>query len=338
MYRRLLAVGVVHLNKSGDGAADSVVAHELVDKNFAGWVDGGTGLVAVPPRLAIESALLALERGILRTHQACVNALTSMPALQEAYEKSPGGERDDERVRIIEEQEAGRLATTLLESARHEVLVFQVRPAPESPPWVTALTAYECATAGGANVAIADRLRQRGVRIRCIYAQGFLDCAQAREAMDRHTRQGLEMRAIHTLPTTMLLVDARAALLPLDTEAATGAVMFRHGAALDLLRAAFELHWGRSVPLVNGVGIRAGGPSDIQMRIIRLLAAGLKDDAVARHLHVSLRTVRRNLTALCDAVGVPTRFALATVAAERRWISGSTGVNTPLESRQRRSA
>jgi DNA-binding CsgD family transcriptional regulator len=112
-------------------------------------------------------------------------------------------------------------------------------------------------------------------------------------------------------------------MVPLDTEGATGAVLFRHGAATDLLQAAFELHWGRSVPLVAGSAAGNGVPSDMQLLILRLLAAGMKDESIARHLGVSLRTVRRNLTTLCEAVGAPTRFTLATFAAERGWIAAS---------------
>src|SRR5262249_59062341 len=115
--------------------------------------------------------------------------------------------------------------------------------------------------------------------------------------------------------------------------ATTGAVMFHHGAATDLLRAAFEMHWNHSVPLVPGDRPDEHAPSPIQLRILHLLAAGMKDEAIARRLQVSLRTVRRNISTLCDKVGAPTRFALATIAAEHGWITPPNN-NQPNDEKQ----
>src|SRR5262249_31010903 len=149
----------------------------------------------------------------------------------------------------------------------------------------------------------------------------FLDSPQAHDAVERYARQGMEVRVIHALPTTMIIVDGREALIPLDNTPTTGAVTFRHGAAMELLQAAFELLWSRSVPLATENAATDDGPTPIQTLILRLLAAGMKDESIARHLGVSIRTVRRNLTTLAEQVGAPTRFALATVAAERGWIA-----------------
>lgn len=319
LYRRLLRVGVVHVDGAGELPADSAV-RELVDKHFASWATDGTGLVAVPPWLAIESALLALERGVVRAHEACVRALAVMPTLQEAYERSPGCQSDDQRVRIIDEQQAAHLSVDLLETARQEVLAFQIILTPDHPLWTTAVVGPEVAVLGP-DVTVVERLCSRGVRVRCIFAKEFLDSPQARDAVERYARQGLEIRAIHALPTTMIMVDARVALVPLDAGRTTGAVMFRQGAATDLLQAAFELHWSRSVPLVADADCHGDAPSETQMLVLRLLAAGMKDESIARHLQVSLRTVRRNITTLGDKMGAPTRFALAAVAAQRGWIA-----------------
>jgi DNA-binding CsgD family transcriptional regulator len=313
LYSRLLNDGVIRINGTTEFAADSSVVHELVDKHFASWTIDGGGLVAVAPRLAIESALLAEERGIVRAHEACMNALTAMPTLQEAYEKSAGREGGDQRVRIISHEDAARLSVDLLATARYQVLAF--------------VTASACTpglpTDPARSEAVVARLRSRGVQVRCIFAKEFLELPRARDAVAYYGEQGFEIRAIHDLPTTMIMVDSRAAMVPLDTGAATGAVMFRHGAATNLLQAAFELHWGRSVPLVAGGASGNGVPSDMQLLILRLLAAGMKDESIARHLGVSLRTVRRNLTTLCEAVGAPTRFTLATFAAEHGWVAPS---------------
>ena len=52
-------------------------------------------------------------------------------------------------------------------------------------------------------------------------------------------------------------------------------------------------------------------------RMLAMLAAGLKDEAIARYLGVSLRTVRRRVATLMEELGAHTRFQLGS-AAERR--------------------
>jgi DNA-binding CsgD family transcriptional regulator len=321
MYDHLLRVGVVPLNAGGEAGPDSSVVRELVEKSFATQSTDGKGLMAVAPRLAIENALLILERGIVRTHEACVRALVSMPALQEVFERSPGRASGvDHPVRVVGREESSRLVTSVLETARREVLTFQTVPNAEHPLWTA--VGLDRPAQRDRDGTLTERLRRRGVRVRCIFAQEFLDSPHSRAAVERHHSVGLEIRAIRTLPATMLLVDSRTALLPLDAGGTSGTVMFRNGTTTDVLRSAFELHWDRSVPLITPNGADLDVPSETQLVILRLLAAGMKDESIARHLQVSLRTVRRNITSLCEKVGAPTRFTLAAIAAERGWISG----------------
>ena len=52
--------------------------------------------------------------------------------------------------------------------------------------------------------------------------------------------------------------------------------------------------------------------------MLRLLVAGLKDEAIARYLGCSLRTVRRRVAGLMEHYGADTRFQLgASLAALR---------------------
>ncbi|MFU8874424.1 helix-turn-helix domain-containing protein [Micromonospora sp. SL4-19] len=53
------------------------------------------------------------------------------------------------------------------------------------------------------------------------------------------------------------------------------------------------------------------------LRLLRLLAAGLPPETVARRLGLSERTVRRRIRAVCDRLGV-TRPIQAVVWAARR--------------------
>ena len=93
--------------------------------------------------------------------------------------------------------------------------------------------------------------------------------------------------------------------------------------------AGFELVSRRlgALPLVNHLLTRAGVPAllarylpaeDARYRlapatviglvVLNLLAAGLTDDAMARHLGVSVRTVQRRVREICARLGARTRF------------------------------
>jgi DNA-binding NarL/FixJ family response regulator len=64
-----------------------------------------------------------------------------------------------------------------------------------------------------------------------------------------------------------------------------------------------------------------GRRPDLQSgRILELLGAGLKDEAIARQLGVSLRTVQRAVRTISMALGVTSRFQLGAEACRRGWI------------------
>ncbi|WP_255951057.1 LuxR C-terminal-related transcriptional regulator [Streptomyces odontomachi] len=57
--------------------------------------------------------------------------------------------------------------------------------------------------------------------------------------------------------------------------------------------------------------------SEEERAVLVLLARGLPEDAVARRLRTSSRTLRRRIRALCDRIGVRTPLQAAVWAARR---------------------
>jgi len=57
--------------------------------------------------------------------------------------------------------------------------------------------------------------------------------------------------------------------------------------------------------------------SQLEIRILRCLSAGLKDEQAARRLEISVRTYRRRVTALCDRLHASSRFEAGVAAAKR---------------------
>jgi DNA-binding NarL/FixJ family response regulator len=54
--------------------------------------------------------------------------------------------------------------------------------------------------------------------------------------------------------------------------------------------------------------------------LLAYLNAGLTDEAIARELDVSERTVGRRISRLQDMLGVASRFQLGSQAARRGWV------------------
>jgi DNA-binding NarL/FixJ family response regulator len=98
------------------------------------------------------------------------------------------------------------------------------------------------------------------------------------------------------------------------------AILVHPSSMLSMLTMHFESVWDRSIPVhlyVSGRATPEQSDEHPDRRILQLLAAGMKDEAIARQLGVSLRTARRWLANLMAERGVTTRFQLGlTVARE----------------------
>ena len=86
--------------------------------------------------------------------------------------------------------------------------------------------------------------------------------------------------------------------------------------------------WARATPATLRTGTehdpQALSPDDLRLLWLRI--GGLGDDAVARQLGLSRRTVHRRVSRLCRLAGVHSRLQLAWRAGERGWLP-SEGMN-----------
>jgi DNA-binding CsgD family transcriptional regulator len=111
-------------------------------------------------------------------------------------------------------------------------------------------------------------------------------------------------------PLNMKIVDRRAVLLqgPHVPGSGPSVLEVRSPACLE---AAWR-YWDAVRRFAVPVKEWAGGVADLtprQRQVVALMATGLGDDAIATTLGVSVRTVRADVAALLDLLGVRTRFA-----------------------------
>jgi len=163
---------------------------------------------------------------------------------------------------------------------------------------------------------------RRGVRSRSVYDGDALGehgtLAIARQSIGF----GEEARATGGLPFKLAIVDGRTGFLPLDIRTpALGALIVHSSALLDALIALFEGIWLRAVPMrADRAAADPDSPATRAADVLRLMSAGMKDEAIARALNVSRRTVQKTVTDIMTTLGARTRFQAALLASERGWV------------------
>ncbi|MEU2862238.1 response regulator transcription factor [Streptomyces mirabilis] len=261
--------------------------------------DSMGGLRAVDPRVAIRALIRRRE-----TESELLAATAEEMAT--AYE---AGLLREEPSRLVEVASGeGAIAARLEEMyarAEHEVCLFDTPPylAPPAP-----------------QVDLQADLLSRGIVSRGIYAATGLEDPKVLSRALSMVERGEQARVLPTVPLKLLVVDGCRALLPLTASAAGGycAVVVWHSAVTEALQKLFELAWQQATPL--GQPVSDGGLTEDERTLTRLLAAGMKDEAVARHLGVSLRTLRRRVSDLQERLGAASRFQLGMRAAQRGWV------------------
>jgi DNA-binding CsgD family transcriptional regulator len=95
-------------------------------------------------------------------------------------------------------------------------------------------------------------------------------------------------------------------------------LLVRQPALVGALTYLFEAYWDQASPLPD-LDVRRPRV-DLRGNLLRQLAAGAKDEQIARTLGLSLRTVRRRVAELLIELGVDTRFQAGVEAVRRGWL------------------
>ena len=175
----------------------------------------------------------------------------------------------------------------------------------------------------GVSGVVQDQMR-RGRELRSIYPVTVLDEAQPLAWVREWADHGERQRVVSTVPHEFVVFGDEAVVCgPNWGEDTTSIVVVRMPLVISAFTTVFDDLWAG--------GLRVPDPelgTTEEARLLGLLAAGFKDEAIARHLGVGLRTVRRRVAALMDELGAHTRFQLG-VAAERRGQLGPRRLTAP---------
>jgi DNA-binding CsgD family transcriptional regulator len=178
------------------------------------------------------------------------------------------------------------------------------------------------------------------VELRSVYESAtFTDPVSLETALGgRSTGAGLRLSP--QVPLKLVIVDQKVAMLPAaGNDAGVASLVVYAPAIVGALAELFERVWESAVPqsmwVFDGelpadptaLGTAEGqstAPTRPRLRlegrtrsILDLMAGGLTDEAIARTLDVSRRTVQAEVTALAEKLGARTRFQIGLFAAER---------------------
>jgi DNA-binding CsgD family transcriptional regulator len=180
---------------------------------------------------------------------------------------------------------------------------------------------------GLANRAELDFL-ERGGRARSVYETAAVAIPDRRSILELYQSAGEQARILPSLPTKLIIVDDRLALVPLhldttDTPSPSFVIVHR-SALLEALCHLFETLWQVALPFrLPGEDAPAveAEPDALERRILSLMNAGLPDEAIARHVGLSHRTLQRRVHDLMNRLHAVTRYQLGAQAAARGWLS-----------------
>jgi DNA-binding Lrp family transcriptional regulator len=247
-------------------------------------------LLPTRPDIAVD-ALVAVRRAELDRVRVEARMLLSELRVQEQHQP-------ENLVEVIVGQEAiaARFAQ-LLNGTEEQLLVL------DRPPYA--------GETEKSDTRVRELLKE-GVTVRGIYSPDSLDVPGAVDEAYSAADAGETSRVHPQVPMKLAVFDRQAALLPLSVDQLVDSALVVHPCALlDALIEMFSLLWDQAVPMVPT------RMDPLDARLMTLLAAGFKDDAIARQLALSSRTVGRRVAELMESLGARTRFQ-AGIHTQRR--------------------
>lgn len=267
----------------------------------------GSGLAAVSVTTAVRHLLGTADDHLAELFAAVRHTRDSVEHLHARYlPLQADGPGDGPGHHLV--HGADRIAALLEDAARGaRTEALSLRPGQDqSPGALDAKLARERIALG------------HGVRLHTVYPAAALRHPAVLAHVQQLTAAGAGIRVAHSLPLWMIVVDTTLAVLPAPGGAPDTALVVRDTAVLAVVRELFDYFW--TAAWVPSDLLGRGVPDDRHREVLRLLSAGLTDQAIARKLEISERTVRRLVSDLTTDLGAQSRFQAGVHAARLGWL------------------
>lgn len=268
-------------------------------------------LKAAAPVPAVEAALAHKQHELDAQYDIIVRAQREVLRIRQLADRQAQDASSHRLAHVLtDSDDIAALSNTIGAAAVHEHLTL------ESFQYDLPLKASSAQPPTTASIA-------RGVQHRSIYETAFLSDPVGAEILERCAAAGEVIRLMPQLPMKLKITDGSQALLALTPTGSSVALRLTSPVAVAALRHYFELLWREARPLTG-----APPPSDSarerqRREIVALMQQGFKDEAIARRLGLTSRTVRRRISEFMDELCAETRFAAGAEAQRRGWFDGS---------------
>ncbi|MEU4093607.1 helix-turn-helix transcriptional regulator [Streptomyces sp. NPDC026673] len=265
----------------------------------------------VDPRHALHALVESRERRLAAVRESAGPLGAIFDAARRARDGGPG-------TSVISGLEAvGDRYYRLKQTARTELCAL------DRPPFLLA-----------PNEPLDEAAVRRGVRVRAVYAAASFEADGRWQELGSLVSRGEEARVVPALPIKLAMADRSAAMVSLSLSVGSAEYLYTEAPPLlEALGEFFEHYWAAAVPLTGSPasgtlppaasadGAAPGRrPTDEERNLLALFAAGVKDEAIARQLGISPRTLRRRIQDLFTELGATNRFGAGVAAARRDWI------------------
>lgn len=262
---------------------------------------GASGVEVCPPRAALSAFAAQHEAAAIRAREAA-------EVLGAAYSLRTG--RDADFVEVLR--------------SRDEVIATFEAMQTQAGADIVALDPGSYMSPKAEVSTVQPGSMARGIAYRVVYDSSVLHddgFAQVQSSI----ALGEQARVFPGLPLKLVIADSNRALIAVPNSDAGDvlALLIHPSMLLSALIELFASFWRMAVP------VRAGGPDDAEAareptvatrRLLALLSGGLTDEAIARELGISERTVLRRISRLQEQLGARTRFQLGAQASRQGWL------------------
>ena len=160
---------------------------------------------------------------------------------------------------------------------------------------------------------------RRGVAVRAVYQTDTARVPETLSYLAELAAEGAQIRVSPAIANRSLIFDRTVAVVATALGSPGGSALFvREPVMVRSLFKEFEMLWKSSHSV--GVGAESALEVETVRQTLEILRSGLTDEAAARQLAVSVRTVRRRVAAVLDLLGASTRFEAGVRAVEAGWL------------------
>jgi DNA-binding CsgD family transcriptional regulator len=265
----------------------------------------GPAVHVAPPAEVLRLMVAAQSVYADRAHRRLDAITAAISVLATDQARQPPGELDGSgplEGEVVTDEDPYELVRSLVVRGRGELL--WLRPDQWRGPREARMTAM-----------VKEAIRH-GRSSRAIYPVRAVREAPGRLAA--RTAVGEQIRVLPELASRLLVIGDSHAVLPEPLGFADAPLtVVRQRGVVEAMTQWFELLWERAV----APALEPTGPAvDPRGFVLRQLAAGARDEQIARTLGISLRTVRRRVADLMSELGADSRFQAGVEAARRGWL------------------